>query len=225
MQLSDRTLQVLKNYATINPNIVFRAGNELMTISVARNVLSKATLDEEVPVDFGIYDLNEFLSVLNLVDNPTLEMKPSYVLVSDSVGRSNVKYYFSDPDMLTVPQKEIIMPETEVNFVLDTDTMGKLKRAASALGHGEISITPSGGSVRLSVVDTTDSTSNAFSIDVEGDYDEDASFNFVLNVNNLKIVNEDFAVGISSKLISNFKSQQSAIEYFIALEKTSTYGE
>jgi hypothetical protein len=224
MELSDRTLQVLKNYATINPNIVFKKGNELMTISVARNVLSKATLDEEIPSDFGIYDLNEFLNVLGLVDSPNLELTNDYAIVSDSVGRTKIKYHFSDPDMLTVPQKEIIMPETEVNFVLDTATLSKLKRAASALGHGEISISPSGGSVRLSVVDTTDPTSNTLSIDVEGDYDEGTTFNFILNVNNLKIVNEDFEVGISSKLISNFKSQQSAIEYFIALEKTSTYG-
>lgn len=225
MELSDRTMQVLKNYATINPNIVFRQGNELMTISVARNVLSKVTLDEYIPSEFGIYDLNEFLNVLSLVDKPNLNLSDDYAIISDSVGRSSVKYYFSDPDMLTVPQKEVVMPETEVNFSLDTDTLGKIKRASSALGHSEISITPAGGSVRLSVVDSSDPTGNSFSIDVEGVYKEDTSFNFIMNVNNLKIVNEDFMVGISSKLISNFKSKQSPIEYYIALEKTSTYGD
>jgi hypothetical protein len=224
MELSDRTMQVLKNYASINPNLVFRKGKELMTISVARNVLSKVTLDEDIPQEFGVYDLNEFLNVLSLVDKPNLDLTDDYAIISDSVGRSSIKYYFSDPDMLTVPQKEVVMPETEVNFSLDTDTLGKIKRAASALGHSEISITPSNGSVRLSVVDTSDPTSNAFSIDVEGTYEEGTEFNFVMNVNNLKIVNEDFMVGISSKLISKFKSKQSSIEYFIALEKTSTYG-
>jgi hypothetical protein len=224
MELSDRTLQVLKNYATINPNIVFKKGKELVTISVAKNVLAKTTLDEDIPSEFGIYDLNEFLNVLSLVDKPNLDISDDYAMISDSVGRSSVKYYFSDPDMLTQPSKEVIMPETEVKFSLDTDTLGKIKRASSALGHGEISVTPSSGSVRLSVVDSTDPTSNTFSIDVEGEYKEGTDFNFILNVNNLKIVNEDFSVGISSKLISNFKSKQSPIEYFIALEKTSTYG-
>ncbi|MAI05340.1 MAG: hypothetical protein CMA07_06475 [Euryarchaeota archaeon] len=225
MELSDKTLNVLKNYASINPNIVFQEGNTLKTISVARNVMSQTSLEETMPSQFGIYDLNEFLSVLSLVDKPHLTFSDDFVTVGDSTGRSKIKYFFSDPDMLTAPNKDIIMPEADVSFVLDIDTLGKVKRAASVLGHTEISITPSGGSVQLSVVDSKDATSNVFSIDVEGCYPEGADFNFILNVNNLKVVNEDFEVNISKKLISQFKSKQSELEYFIALEKTSKYGE
>lgn len=224
MELSERTLQVLKNYATINPNLVFNEGNELSTIAVARNVLSNTTVDETFPATFGVYDLNEFLNVLSLVDKPNLSFADDYVIVSDSVGRSKVKYYFSDPDMLTVPKNSVTMPESKVAFTLDKDTLAKLKRASSALGFGEVAVSPSSGSVRLSVVDTTNPTSNTFSIDVEGVYEEGTEFNFVLNVNNLKIVNEDFTVNISDKLISQFQSKESAIVYYIALEKTSTYG-
>ena len=224
MELSDTTLQVLKNYATINPNIVITEGNTVKTISVARNVLSKAELPEEFPASFGIYDLTEFLNVLSLVDSPRLKFEKDYVTVGDSTGRSSVKYFYSDPEMLTSPGKDIVMPEADVKFTLDTDTLGKVKRAASALGHDEISISPTTGAVRLSVIDSKDATSNAFSIDVEGTYPEGVDFNFVMNVSNLKVINEDFEVGISSKLISQFTSKQSAIEYFIALEKSSTYG-
>jgi len=224
MELTDATLQVLKNYATINPNIVVTEGSVVKTISVARNVLSTAHLNEEFPQGFGIYDLNEFLNVLSLVDTPRLKFEKDYVIVGDSTGRSSIKYHFSDPEMLTSPGKDINMPEAEVKFTLDTDTLGRVKRAAAALGHDEISITPVTGAIRLSVVDTKDSTSNAFSIDVEGDYPEGVDFNFVLNVGNLKVINEDFEVEISSKLISHLTSKQSAIEYYIALEKTSTYG-
>ena len=224
MELSDTTLQVLKNYATINPNIVITEGSTVKTISVARNVLSKAELPEEFPASFGIYDLSEFLNVLSLVDSPRLKFEKDYVTVGDSTGRSSVKYFFSDPEMLTSPGKDINMPDAEVKFTLDTDTLGKVKRAAAALGHDEISISPTTGAIRLSVIDSKDATSNAFSIDVEGEYPEGVDFNFIMNVSNLKVINEDFAVGISSKLISQFKSTQSAIEYFIALEKSSTYG-
>lgn len=224
MELTDKTLRVLQNFATINPNLVFSEGNTLKTISVARNVLSSTTVEETFPQQFGIYDLNEFLNVLNLVDKPNLKFESDYVVVSDNTGRSNVKYFYSDVDMLTSPGKDIVMPEAEVNFVIDTDTLNRIKKAAAVLGHNEVSITSSNGAVTLSVIDSKDSTSNAFSIDVEGDYPEGVDFNFVLNVNNIKVVNEDFAVSISSKLISRWKSQQSAIEYFIALEKSSTYG-
>ena len=125
--------------------------------------------------------------------------------------------------MLTSSGKEVQMPESEVNFSLDSDTLNKIRRAASALGHTELSIANTQGAVRLSIVDSANATSNVFSIDVEGSYPEGAEFNFIMNVNNLKIVDEDFHVMISSKLISHFTSKQSDIEYYIALEKSSTY--
>ena len=162
MELTDTTLNILKNYATINPNIVITEGNTLKTISVARNVLSSAETTESFPQTFGIYDLNEFLNVLSLVDEPRLKFESDYVVVGDSTGRSSVKYFFSDPEMLTSPGRNIDMPEAEVKFTLDTDTLGKVKRAAAALGHDEISISPTQGAVRLSVIDSKDATSNAF---------------------------------------------------------------
>ena len=116
------------------------------------------------------------------------------------------------------------MPDSEVKFTLDSDTLAKVKKAASVLGHDMISIKPTTGAIRLSVVDPKDTTSNAFAIDVEGDYPEGVDFDFIINVNNVKVVNEDFEVEISSKLISHFTSKQSTTEYFIALEKASTYG-
>jgi len=224
MELSDRTLAVLKNFANINSNIVFREGNELKTISVAKNILAKATLNEIVPREFGIYDLNEFLNVLSLVEQPNLRFEDNCVVVSDSTGLRGNRYFFSDIDMLSAPSKDVVMPEPEVKFTLDTDTLSRIKRAASVLGHDSISISPDGGSVKLTVIDPEDATSNSFFSLVEGEFQEGVDFNFVLNVNNLKVVNEDFEVGISSKLISNFKSKQSEIEYFIALEKSSTFG-
>jgi hypothetical protein len=225
MELSDRTISVLKNFSNINSNIVFREGNELRTISAAKNILAKATLDENVPATFGIYDLGEFLNVMGLVEKPTLKFKKDCVVVSDSTGLRGNTYYFSDIDMLTSPAKDVIMPEAEVKFTLDTDTLNRLKRASSVLGHDEISITPDGGNIKLTVIDKDDATSNSFFSYVEGDFVEGVDFKFILNVNNLKVVNEDFEVCISSKLISNFKSKQSSIEYFIALEKSSKYGE
>lgn len=224
MELTDSTVNILKNYATINPNIVIDEGNTLKTISVARNVLSATETNETFPQKFGIYDLNEFLNVLSLVDQPRLKFDNDFVTVSDSTGRSSVKYFYSDPDMLTSPGKDINMPDAEVKFTLDTDTLGKVKRAAAALGHENISITPATGAVCLTVTDTEDRTSNTFSIEVEGTYPEGVDFNFVLNVGNVKVINEDYDVEVSSKLISKFTSKQSPTEYFIALEKSSTYG-
>lgn len=224
MELSDQTIGVLRNYATINPNIVVESGNQIKTISVARNVLSSATIQESFPQGFGIYDLSEFLNVLDLVDSANLSFESDYVTIGDKTGRSAVKYYYSDPDMLTSSGKDVVMPEAEVNFTLDSDTLSKVRKASGVLGHSELSISDTQGAVRLSITDSQNATSNLFSIDVEGSYPEGAKFNFIMNVNNLKVIDEDFHVAISSKLISQFTSTQSDIEYFIALEKSSTYG-
>jgi len=224
MELSENTLNVLKNFSGINPNMMIRSGNTIKTISEARTVLSTAVVDAEFPRDFGIYDLNEFMGVLSLVDTPRLKFEDDFVVVNDSTGRSKVKYFYSLEDNLTTPQKDITMPEANVKFKLDNDTMNKLKRAASTLGHSEISISGKDGVLSLSVVDSKNKTSNVFSIDVSGEFDNDVAFNFILSTNNLKILPGDYEIEISSKLISQFKHTSLDVKYWIALEKTSTFG-
>jgi hypothetical protein len=223
MELKDSTLSVLKNYASINPNIVIQQGNTIKTMTEARNVLSSATLDEDFPQEFGIYDLNEFLGVINLVGEPRLAFEQDYVVVTDSSNRSRVKYFFSDPEMLTTPTKDVKMPPADVSFILDQDTLNRIKRAASTLGHSELSITGKDGVLSLSVIDSQNATSNAFSIDVSGEFAGD-NFNFIFNIANLKMIPGDYEVGISSKLISHFVNKEVGIQYWIALEKTSEYG-
>lgn len=222
MELSENTLQVLKNFSNINQNIMIRQGNTLKTISEARNVLATAVVDAEFPQDVGIYDLNEFIGVLGLVDTPRLNFEDEYVKIGDSSGRSKIKYFFSPEETLTFPQKDITMPSADVKFTLDNDTLNKLKRAASTLGHDEVSISGKGNVLSLSVVESQNSTSNAFSIDIDGDFEE-ATFNFILNIANLKILPGDYDVSISSKLISNFSHKELDLNYWIALEKTSNF--
>ena len=224
MELSDNTLSVLKNYSGINQNLLIQSGNIIKTISEARNVLAAAVVDETFPQDFGIYDLNEFIGVLGLVDTPRLKFEDEYVIVGDSSGRSRVKYFFSAEETLTAPSKDITMPEADVKFVLTQDTLNKVKKAASALGHSEVSITGNNGILSLSVVDPQNSTSNTFSIDIDGEFKDDVTFNFIINIGNLKILPGDYEVELSSKLITQFKNKEVNVTYWIALEKTSTFG-
>lgn len=224
MELTSRTIDILRNFANINPNIVVAKGNILKTMSIKKNLVVTAVIEESFPTDFGIYDLSEFLSVLNLVDNPRIEFGENNCSIRDGSGLSSVKYFYCDPEMLTAPKKDIQMPDAEVKFVLTNDTLSKIKRAASALGHEEINIRPSNGAIDI-VVDgnsKTSQSSNSFSISVEGTYPEGAEFNYVIGVSNLKLIGEDYEVGVSNRLISKFKSLQSEIEYFIAVENSST---
>jgi hypothetical protein len=223
MQLNEQTLAVLKNFATIQPNVILAEGNVVKTIAEAKNVMSVATLDQTFDKTVGIYNLDEFLSVLSLVDSPDLNFHDDFVTVQSTSGRSQVKYFYSDTSILTSPAKDIPMPEAEVEFVLDEGTLGKVRRAAGALGHEKMTITATEGGIMLTVVDNTDSTSNAFEIVVPGTCQSD-DFTFVMNIANLKLIAGDYDVKVSSKLISQFVNKSTDIEYFIALEKSSTYG-
>ena len=224
MQLSDNTLAVLKNFASIQPNVVLQEGNVVKTIAEAKNVMAVATLDQSFDKEVGIYNLDEFLSVLGLVDSPDLNFHDDFVTVQSGAGRSQVKYFYSDPSILTSPAKDIPMPEAEVKFTLDEGTFKKVLRAAGALGHEKMTITATDGGVLLTVVDNTDATSNAFEIVVPGTF-ESEDFTFVMNIANLKLISGDYDVEVSSRLISKFTNKSADIEYFIALEKSSTYGE
>lgn len=223
MQLTDNVVQVLKNFATINPNIVVEPGNVIKTLAEGRNIFGKATIDTEFPIKFGVYDLNEFLSVIGLVDNPQLSFEDTHVNIADASGRSKIRYFFTDTDHLTTPSKDIVMPSSEVKLNIGADVFNKIKRAASALGHSELSIKANNGSVSLTVFDSGNATSNTFTIDVYGEYDSD-QFNFIISIANLKLIPGDYEVSISSKLISHFVNTTAGAEYWIALEKSSTYG-
>lgn len=224
MELNDKMMQVLKNFAGINSSIVINQGNQIKTISEARNVIGIATIDQELPKSFGVYDLNEFLSVLGLVDTPRIRFDEHYMLVGDNSGRSTIKYFYTDTEMLTKAPEKFNMPEADVTFTLSNDVLNKIKRAASALGHTELAISSGEGCIVLSVQDSENSTSNTYSIDVPAEFDQSVSFNFICSISNLKVLPGDYEVSISSKLISKFTSVNEDIEYFIALEKSSTYG-
>lgn len=224
MELSSFTMQVLKNFASINSNIVIQPGNVVTTMAEARNVLGSANVAETFEQTMGIYDLSEFLSVIGLVDSPKLYFKDTHVDIMSGSGRASVKYFFSDPEMLTTPSKKITMPSTDISFDLDQTTLNNLKRASAALGHEAVSITAADNVIRLSVLDNDNKTSNTYSIDVDGEYDTE-DFNFILNISNLRMIPSDYKVEISSKLISQFTSKDEKMDltYWVALEKSSTY--
>ena len=188
MQLSDSTLDILRNFSSINQNILIKADSPIKTISEARNVVAKAEIPEKFVKDFGIYDLNEFIGVTGLVNNPSLHFNDDFVMISDESGRSSVKYFYSAEETL------------------------------------ELLIKANDGILSLSIVENQNSTSNAFSIDIDGEFKQDAVFNFIIDISNLKILPGDYDVEISSKLITQFSHKELSVKYWIALEKSSTYG-
>ena len=221
MKLSESTLSVLKNFSTINQSILFKQGRKLRTISVMKNILAEATIDEELPKDFGIYDLNQFLNGMGLHQSPELDFaNDSYVVIKE--GRMRTKYFFADANVIiTPPDKPIELPSEDVTFDLSTDQLDKLLKAAAVYQLPDLSAVGENGVVKLVVRDKKNDTSNDFAITV-GETESTFSFNF--KVENIKILPGTYEVVVSQKLLSRFTSKNHDLTYFIALEPDSTFG-
>ena len=220
MNLSDKTLTILKNFAGINNSILVKQGNQLRTISVAKNILAEASIDEEFPREFGIYDLNQFLNGLGLHQDPEMDFKEdSYLTIRE--GKRRVKYFFADPQLIiSPPEKEITLPSEDVHFQLETVALEKLLKAAAVYQLPDLSVIGGSGVVKLVVRDKKNDTSNEYTI-VVGETDKEFTFNF--KVENIKIIPGSYDVIVSSKLLSKFQNSQYDLKYYIALEPDSTF--
>ena len=221
MKLSDKTLSLLKNFSTINQSILFKQGSKLRTISVMKNILAEATISEEIPTDFGIYDLSQFLNGLSLHQSPELDFEnEGHVVIKE--GRMRSKYFFADPNVIiTPPEKAIDLPSEDVSFELRTEQLDKLLKAAGIYQLPDLAVVGGEGVVKIVVRDKKNDTSNEFAV-VVGETDKQFSFNF--KVENIKILPGTYDVIVSQKLLSRFVSKNHDLTYYIALEPDSTFG-
>ena len=222
MKLSDKTLSFLKNFSTINQSLLFKQGTKLRTISVMKNILAEVTIDEELPKDFGIYDLTQFLNInTTLFQSPELDFEnEGYVMIRE--GRQRQRFFFADPSVIvTPPDKNLELPTEDVSFELKTDQLDRLLKAAAISQLPDLSVVGQNGAVKLLVRDKKNDTSNDYSVTV-GETDKEFSFNF--KVENIKILPGTYNVAVSSKLLSKFTSTNHDLTYYIALEPDSTFG-
>lgn len=217
MKLSDSTVTLLKNFSNINQSLMFKHGNSIRTISVMKNILAEATITEELPKDFGIYDLNQFLNGMSLHKDPELDFEnDNYVVIRE--GKSRSKYFFADPNVIiSPPEKTLTLPSEDVCFVLSTQNLDRLLKAAAVYQLPDFSAVGEAGVVKLVVRDKKNETSNDFSI-VVGETISTFEFNF--KVENIKLIPGTYDVVVSKAGLSRFTSKDRDLTYFIALEDT-----
>ena len=222
MKLSDKTINLLKNFSYINQSILIKEGDCIRTISVMKNILAEAKVPEEFPKDFGIYDLNQFLNaVSSLHVNPELDFSNNeYLLIRE--GKKRNRFFFADPNVIvSPPEKSITLPSEDVCFELDTQVLGTLMKAAAIYQVPDLSVIGEAGVVKLVVHDKKNDTSNTHE-EIVGETDSEFCFNF--KVENIKILPGTYEVVVSKKLLSRFESKNHELTYYIALEPDSSFG-
>jgi len=218
MKLSNETKEVLKNFSTINQNLVIKEGSNISTMSAMKNIIANATVSEDFPKEFAIYDLNEFLASLSLFTKPELDFKDDYVLITEEGSKDKaLKYWYSDPSVVTTPTKEITMPSTEVSYKLSSSTLSEVQKAAAVIGAPDMLLENG----NLKVTDKKNSTANDYQTEVFES--NGADYKFWFKVENLKIIPGTYDVEMSAKNISRFKNTSIDVEYYIALEPESSY--
>ena len=224
MKLSKHTLNMLKNFSDINMSIEIKQGNILRTVSVQKNILAQAELEDEFPKDFAIYELNRFLGAASLFDDPEFEFNAKSAKIGTT--RHSVDYVYCDPSMIvTPPENNITFPDPEVKFTLSQNALSQVMKASNILGTPEIAI--EGGphpndSIRIKALDVNNDSTDTFQVVL--DEKSGNTFRFVFKTENMKMVSGNYDVEISSKGISHFIMQGQKLQYWIATESTSNFG-
>jgi hypothetical protein len=218
MKLSKPTLDIFKNFAGINSNLLLKAGSKISTISSGKSVMASSTIAESFPNDFGIYDLNQFLAAMSLFDDPELEFSDKFVSIKQGAN-GGIKFYAAEASVLTTPQKEITFPNADIEFKFTSQSYGLIMKTASVLGSPDLSIVGDGSKIVGVVGDKKNATANTYEVDFGA---TDKKFKVNLKIENLKMIPGEYNVSISSKRISRFAGAGDLV-YFVAVESDSSF--
>ena len=219
MKLNENTLNVLKNFSAINTGLVLQKGNVQKTISPSKSVLVEVELEDSIPQQFGIYDLNQFLGNVTTLDSPELSFNDNLIQMND--GNVTFNYRACSPSLITSPpDKELALKQVDVSFILTNAILTKLLKLASMNNLTHLSVVGKNGEIRLQMHERANDTSNDASFKLN-DYDG-PNFMASFKVENLKLLPGDYSVEIQLNAFAKFVASSGVfkdkIKYFVALE-------
>lgn len=225
------TLTILKNFSSINQSIFFQKGNTVRTISNQKTCAANAVISEEIPTDFAIFNLPAFLSAINLFDQPTLLFNEGGKFVKIVEGnkellQSSLKHFFTEPSLITYPKTDISIDGDFYEFHLSEEVLTKIKKSAPVVKATSFILEPGkNGKLTVSVQDIMSDTNNSYQIDVDAGLPSKAKFKFIIDLDNLNILNLNYKVKISEDIIEfQSLSKKNPITYWIAANTKSTWG-
>lgn len=221
MKLSDQTLNILKNFSTINKGIVVRPGKQLRTISINKAIFAEATVAEEFPREFGIYDLTKLLGVLSLHDTE-IEFQEHNLVLSGAGGRGRTRVRYTDTKLILAPTKEIKVPSYDVEFALGQDDLAWIEKVGAVLNCPNVVIENNNGNVTVAAADVKGEVVDDSNLNV-AKIDDATDFKFALKVENLKLLPGNYIVQASSRGVAKFSNQNIPVNYWVAVESAHSY--
>lgn len=220
MKLDNYTLKILESFSTINNSIVISPGNTLRTIPESKAVLAEANIPFSFPIEFGIYDLRQFLGCVSIMKDPSVEFTEKFLIISD--GNNSIRYTYTDPARITSPKKQIKMTEADISFEMSDDTLKNIIKSASILSVQDIQFVGENGKIIARVTDKENPTSNAANFELG-----EADIDFVANLKlyNLKLIPGSYKISITHHGFSLFEctSSDQDLFYYVAIESDSQF--
>ena len=223
MKISDKTFELLKNYSAINKSLKVAAGNTLSTIAEQENIIATASVEEKFPKDFAIWDLSQFLGLFSLFRQGEIEFKKDHMILSS--GATKAKYVYADPGMVTTaPAEGVKIDDYEVETEITKDDLKKLLNGANQLNLEEIYIRSESGStsIEAAAVNPKNPTSNEFIVHLGDKAPKDSRFNFIVRVENIKFIPNDYTVSLALQVLK-FAAKDGSVQYWVAPEDKSKY--
>lgn len=228
MKLSPQTWMVLKNFSNVNPNILVQPGNVLRTISDKTPLVAKATVEEEFPIEFGIFDLKEFLNCVALVGEPDLEFNENHVMIRG--GSTSIKFMYAKRTVLTAVEKDPPMEGLKVEFALEADQIDQIRNGARALKQMHLIFYNDGGKLTVradSVADMNKSVESNVYTHTFPDIDVTGNFQYIMTIDQLVMIPDNYTVRFYTspkpKNFAEFVSADESIVYWLGLNKESKY--
>jgi len=219
--LSKTTLSVLKNFSTLNSNILVKPGNVLRTITPSKNGMAEATVEETFDVEFGIWDLSKFLGVVSLFSTPKFEFGEKSVVIHGGNG-SRVTYFYSEPRLLTTPTKNVNMPSVSLSVDITEKIFAELQKASSVLQLPDLSFVNENDRIMAVVSDLQDPTTNNYKVDV-GANKSNSEFSLNFKMENIKILPGDYTIEFSKNVVGQFTNETLDLKYWFAMETNSKF--
>lgn len=216
MKFNQRTLQILKNFAGINPSILFKEGDVLSTIAPSKQILSKAKIDQTLDKSFAIYDLSRFLSTLSLFSEPEITVDNKTLTITENSKK--VKYTLTEPELIVTPPDKEIPMEEYVSVNITSEQLQETLKYLAVLSLPEVVISGEDGGLYLKATSVDNKTADVFSTKIG---DTDKVFTLVMQSQNLKLMNDSYKVTISSKGVSHWSGTD--IEYWIMGDAKSSF--
>lgn len=216
MRLSKETYNILKNFAALNSNILIQPGNVIKTMTAGKNIYAIAKVSEDFDVEIPIWDLNKFLGVVSMFNNPDLEFHETHVVISN--GRSSVTYHYSEPSLLTVPTSNMKMPAASITFDLEEQDLNEILKASSILQVTDLKLVGEDGTFYITLDDASQSTSNSFKIVIDENY-SGKNFEGTINVSEIRFIPGSYTVELTDTIISKFTHKNFDLSYYIAIKR------